>query len=274
MYKWGGYPNFRTLTGIVSASDGSVYVADRYNTGINVYDSSGNFLKYYSWGFNPWGISIAQDGSVYVTDWDHNSIYRMIPFVDGANVLLFESNTSVTQPGNLKQDYITNIGALNVTGKLYLEAVLKNSLGQSVAVSEHPFYVVNNNIMLSVNTDKKLYKPGEIITVTGAVTNLATTDVSNLNLQVMKQQPGSSTAQTLYTKTISISSGGTQSFTFQTTEWLASTEYLTAQISQNNVSLAAVTDQYQVAGPQISASFSGPDIVDKNPFDLNLYIAT
>lgn len=71
--------------GMAVAQDGTIYVADSQNHRIQQFSQNGEFLN--SWGefadvssgqapggtFNePWGIALAQDGSVFVTDtWNH-----------------------------------------------------------------------------------------------------------------------------------------------------------------------------------------------------------
>jgi uncharacterized protein (TIGR03663 family) len=76
---------FNAPRGIAFAPDGSFYVADSRNHRIQHFDEEGNFIN--MWGefgdstfedlpggyFNePWGVAVAPDGSVYVTDtWGH-----------------------------------------------------------------------------------------------------------------------------------------------------------------------------------------------------------
>ncbi len=76
---------FNTPHGIAIGPDGSIYVADSRNNRIQKFSPEGKFLL--SWGsfasvdtgnapggtFNePWGVAVAQDGSVFVADtWNH-----------------------------------------------------------------------------------------------------------------------------------------------------------------------------------------------------------
>ncbi|MEN6481236.1 MAG: flippase activity-associated protein Agl23 [Anaerolineaceae bacterium] len=71
--------------GIAVAQDGSIYVADSRNNRIQHFASNGTFIN--SWGsfsdvslgaapggtfYEPWGVAVGPDGSVYVTDtWNH-----------------------------------------------------------------------------------------------------------------------------------------------------------------------------------------------------------
>jgi DNA-binding beta-propeller fold protein YncE len=81
---------FNHPRGIALGPDGNVYVVDSDNARVQVFDASGNFLR--EWGSQcnlstmvgcadalgygqfqePWGIAVADDGRVYVTDtWNH-----------------------------------------------------------------------------------------------------------------------------------------------------------------------------------------------------------
>ncbi len=76
---------FNAPRGIAVATDGSIFVADSRNNRIQHFSSTGEFIN--GWGsfadiangdapggtFNePWGVAVAGDGSIYVTDtWNH-----------------------------------------------------------------------------------------------------------------------------------------------------------------------------------------------------------
>jgi len=76
---------FQAPRGIAFAGDGSMYVADSRNNRIQQFNAAGEFVR--AWGsfanlqlgeapggtfYEPWGIAIAPDGSVFVTDtWNH-----------------------------------------------------------------------------------------------------------------------------------------------------------------------------------------------------------
>ena len=76
---------FQAPRGMAFAPDGSIYVADSRNNRIQQFNASGEFVR--AWGsfanlqvgeapggtfYEPWGIAVAPDGSVFVTDtWNH-----------------------------------------------------------------------------------------------------------------------------------------------------------------------------------------------------------
>lgn len=276
--KWGslgaGNDQLNTPSFIAVAADGSVYVVDSYNHRIQKFDSNGNFVK--GWINDGFGVATAPDNAVffvqrvyYNENW-HSSIVKMTPFSEGSETL-FETNFPITLSANTTQDYSINIGNLNATGKLYLEATLKNSLGQVIADAEYPFYIVNGNTVLSFATDKKIYKPGEAVTISGEVRNLATITASQLGLSVSSQTAGAG-SQNLITATVDVPANGSYPFTVTTTASSEGTYTLTGTVSQNAATLVQIADQYEVSAPKVTVSITGPDVTNRNPFTLNAQI--
>ncbi len=256
--------------GIAVGPDGSVYLSDYGSNRILKYDSSGNLIS--KWGklgvgdgefYGPCGVAIGSDGSVYVADTENYRIQRMI---EGGIETLFETAIPITQPANTTQDYTTNIGTLNAIGKLYLNAELKNSLGQTIATAEYPFYIVEGNTALFYSTDKKVYKPGETVTITGQVKNLASIAASALSLQL------SANSQNIYTETFDIPAGGTHPFIITTTTGSEGAYSLTGKVTQNNSTLVEIADQYEVALPKAAVSVTAPDVTGHEPFNINVGI--
>ena len=74
LYEWGRKGDkpgeFNTVHGIAADKKGRVYVADRSNTRIQVFDGRGNFLQ--EWKSEeigrPWGLTVGSDGYLYVVD--------------------------------------------------------------------------------------------------------------------------------------------------------------------------------------------------------------
>ncbi len=284
--KWGSYGSgngqFNSPKGIAVAPDGSLYVADYNNNRIQKLDSNGNFVAtWQSYGggslgdnwvqlYYPNDIVVTSGNSIYVVDSGNNRIQWMVPAA-AISEILYQATTQVNQSANVTEDYMSNIGTLNSTGKLYLSATLKNNIGQDVAVSEYPFYVVGTDMALFFSTDKTNYKPGETITVTGTVQNLASVDATNLMLSITNQVTGN-VVQSVYTETFNVAAGGSKSFTFNMTAGSTGGVTLTASVIQNTSTLVNIIDQYQVAVPKASLTITAPDIVNRNPFNLNVQI--
>ncbi len=278
--KWGswGYQEGELYypSGIAVGSDGSLYITD--NDRVQKFSSDGAFLT--KWGrsgsadgqfIDPAGIAFGSDGSLYVSDMGNNRVQRMPPPSSIGMEKLFETAVPITQPPSITWDYTTPIGALNATGKLYLEAVLKNGLGQTVAASEYPFYLVTASTVLSLSADRKIYRPGETVIVSGEVRNVASIEAAGLTLEVQGQGTGGQ-GQTIYTETFSVPAGGSHPFTATATAGAEGTVTLIGTITQNNSTLAEIADQYEVAVSKVSLIVTAPDTVDRNPFNLNVQI--
>jgi len=271
--KWGGSGigdgQFSRPWGIAVSRDGFVYVADFR---IQKFDSSGNFIA--KWGgygigdgefYDPAAIALSTDGTVYVADWGNHRIQKMEPSV------LFETSLPINQPVNGVQDYSTNIGQLNITGKLYLEGRLFNSLGQTFSKAVYPFYITEGNTIICFNTDKKVYKPGETVTISGEIKNFASIEALNLVLDV-RSALGVQSPQTLYTENLNIPAGGSHAFVVTRVAGAEGVVTLTGNVSQNNSTLVEITDRYEVRAPAISVTVFAPDIVGNEPFFINVEI--
>lgn len=224
--------------------------------GGNGYDE-GEFIS-------PMGMTAGPDGSVYVSDSDTHRIQRMTG--SGERQVLFASAIPVTQAGNTTQNYPVNIGALNASGKLYLEATLKNSLGQTVAASTYPFYASVGNAVLLFSADKKIYKPGETVTITGEAMNLGSVSLDNTIVSV------SSGTTTLFSQVVTVSAGGNYPFTVAQAAGADGTVTLSGSISHGGVILSEAADRYEVATPMVSLTVTAPDVVGREAFDLNVEI--
>jgi DNA-binding beta-propeller fold protein YncE len=271
---WGSYGNesgqFDNPQGIFIDFAGFIYVSDSNNDRIQKFDGNGNFVA--QWGgagsdygkfHNPTGIIVDGEGTIYVSDTGNNRIQKLLL---SSQEFLFESTIPINQAANTTQKFITDIGILNTTGKLYLQAELKNSLGQTIATAEYPFYILEGDTLLQFSTDKKVYRPGETVTITGEVKNLAAITASALNLQL------SADGRSIYSAVFDLPGNGSHPFTTTISTSTEGTYTLTGKVTQNSSTLAEITDQYEVASPEMTVAVTLPDIAGSDPFEINLEI--
>jgi len=265
-------------SGLAVGLDGSVYVADYYNDRVQKFDGSGNFLG--TWGSygsgngqfsGPLDAAVGPDGSVYVADSYNHRIQRMVPQSSTGLETLFETTIPITQQANTTKTYTTNIGTLSVTGKLYLTAELTNSLGQTIATSEYPFYIVQGNTVLSFTTDKKVYKPGETVTITGKVENKSSVALSGVTLTLSTQLSGQG-PQTIYTQTFNVPANSSRPFSTTMTAGSAGMYILAGKAVKGSSTLVEVKDSFEVTDPKVSVTVTAPDIVGNESFNITLEI--
>jgi len=186
--------------------------------------------------------------------------------------IVWESDTTINQGSGTTQNLSIPAGNLGYPGKFYLRGELTNSLGQSLGTSYYPFYIIDGDMVLLFNTDKRIYKPGETVTITGRVENRAPITAENLTLTLSSARVGQN-PQVLQTETINLLSGGSYPFTITT---IAGAEEgvinLGGTAKQNDQTLITISDQYEVANPLISAYLDIPETAKNEPFTIEIDI--
>lgn len=172
-------------------------------------------------------------------------------------------------PASLAQGAVNQlnhtIGTLGMTGKFYLEGTLTSSTGQTVAYAEYPFYVEQGNIQIHLAPDKKIYRPGETVSVTGEVRNLSSIAATGLIARV--QGTGVTTP---YSEGFDLAANSAHPFSITTTAGNDGIYQLTGSVTQNSTTLADVAGQYEVASPVVTATLTAPDTVGNAPFTVSV----
>ena len=69
--------NFDNPHNIVIDSEGKIYVADRFNSRIQLFDKDGKHLASWTQFGKPWGLAINDRDEIYLTDGDAECIYKL-----------------------------------------------------------------------------------------------------------------------------------------------------------------------------------------------------
>ncbi len=183
--------------------------------------------------------------------------------------IIWQTDTTINQGSGTTQTLNISAGNIGQAGKYYLRGELTNSLGQNLGTSYYPFYIIDGDTVLLFNTDKRIYKPGETVTITGRIENRAPITAENLILTLNSSQGGQN-PQLLLTETINLLSGGTYSFTITTTAGEEGIVNLVGVVKQNNQTLVSITDQYEVANPLVSTYVDAPQTAGNEPFTIEV----
>jgi hypothetical protein len=183
--------------------------------------------------------------------------------------IVWQSDTAINQGPGITDTLNISAGSIGYPGKFYLRGDLTNSLGQSLGASYYPFYIIDGDTVLVFNTDKRIYRPGETVTITGKIENRAPITAENLILTLTSGQSGQN-PQVLLTDTINILSGGTYPFATTTTAGEEGIFKLSGAVKQNNQTLISITDQYEVANPVVSTYVDVPQTAGNEPFTIEV----
>lgn len=182
--------------------------------------------------------------------------------------VLWQTSIPVNLAQNTLADLNSSIGAIGSAGKYYLKGTFTSATGQIIATAESPFFVVQGNTALTLNSDKKIYRPGETVTINGEVKNLSSITASGLSFLLKNKASG--TEQILANETFSIPAGASHPFTVTTIAGAEGTVPLTGTVAQGTATLAEIADQYEIAAPKVTAALAVPDVAGNEPFTAAL----
>ncbi len=134
---------FNLPHGLALGRDGKVYVADRTNLRIQVFDASGEFIEQWkneAWA-RPWGLEIAPDGYLYVMDGGHMSRqpphYAHVLRMDLSGNVLASWSSYGAEQGQLSWGHDLAIGT---DGAVYTVEVRNNLRVQKFMPARSPRY--------------------------------------------------------------------------------------------------------------------------------------
>lgn len=185
--------------------------------------------------------------------------------------IVWQADTPINQGSGVTGTINLSPGIIGQSGKFYLKGDLRNIFGQSIKKSYHPFYIIDGDTVLIFNTEKRVYKSGEAVTITGQIENHAPIQAENLMFTLNSSQGGQN-PQLLLNETINLPSRGTYPFTITTIAAEEGVVNLVGVVKQNNQVLVSITDQYEVTNPLIYTSIDIPEIVGNESFTIGVEI--
>jgi len=265
--KWGSYGTGEGQLDspwhmAIDAAD-NLYVVDNENNRIQKFDASGNFMA--QWGnygrsdgqFRwPEGVAVDTHGNVYVADTYNNRIQKFTQGSSGG--VLWQKDLPISLASQETTEITEAIGQLNATGKLWLNATLKSALDQTIAEDKYPFYVYPGNTAVTLETDKKVYKPGETVNVTGVITNNAQLPLLDRQLTVFAGNNA-----VLSENVLALAPGESRFFSAS----FVGDQPVPIKGVFDDVTLE---DQIDVVESQVEMTVDAPDVVGRGDFDFNI----
>jgi len=277
LMQWGtqgiGPGQFNSISTLSVDSMGFIYVVDSNPIRIQKFDSAGNFIAQWDEGegdgmdvfHSPFGMAIDNDGFILISDAYKHRIRKLTPL---GTEEVFRKSSALSQPGNTNQQYINDFGSFTTFGKLYCEATLKNSLGQILSKSLYPFYITSGNIAILMSMEKKTYKPGEAIIISGEVVNVSDTPLTGYNLSITNLSALGNNE--LMRNDFELPAQGSFPFSFTFSESQEGRYALTAIVQNNNLKVADAIEHYEVRIPMLSTEIVCPDVAGDQPFSVDV----
>jgi trehalose utilization protein len=174
--------------------------------------------------------------------------------------LVWEKDVSIDSIVGTK-DITTEMGLpSDAKGNLTLVGILSSNASQVLAVDAHTFFVNDGDLALGFDTDKGVYKPGEVITIKGEVINRSTNPANDLNL-VLKAG-----ATQIFAGSFSLGPGEVHPFT---TTLQAENSF----VLSGTVDTVTISSTVAVERPRVDVTVMAPDVVGRDPFDLDILVA-
>lgn len=245
-WKYGaGYANL-----LASDDYGNIYVGDLPDQRIIKFSSDGEVLAKWKVTGMPKSISVDIAGSIYA-------------YLEGADppVRKFTQVLLGTiWEGRLKLN-ITDFKAVSVEveplpfmGKFWLLSTLYSNTSQVIAESRSSFYITDRDYSLIIETDKRVYKPGENIAISGQVHSYAPA-AGAYTLTLRRDEA------VIFSETFTLEPNQTYIFTVN----IEAEDSFTLTGTVNGLT---ITDAVRVESPTMNISVIAPDLVGREAFDF------
>ena len=214
-------------------------------------------------------------GQIFYAFWENlpsGTSYTLLMVAKEGCGIVWQEDVAINESSGITEELNISAGIIGQPGKYYLRGTLSNTLGQIIGASDDSLYIIDGDTVLLFNTDKRIYKPGETVTITGRIENRAPIMAENLVLTLTSSQGGQS-PQMLLIETINLLSGGNYPFAITTTAGGEEGSItLSGALKQNTETLIRIIDQYEVENPLVSSYVGMPATVGNEPFTIEVEI--
>ncbi len=267
-------------TGIAVGTWGFVYVIDSGNKRVVRFDRDGNFQGEWTDYQCDYGIIDNRsqtfeelksiDSGPYETIYlaDGERFYISLNRDEGAEKIL-ETIHRVSLSSGETREFTDLTGPLSTPGKYLLEASLRNSLAQVLARATYPFYVVEQDIVLTLEPERKIYKPGELIRISGSIQNRAPAAAGGLKLYLVARDPAGQILE-LLSQSLELPAGGNFPISVSMTAGEEGSIMLTGLVLSQDKTLLEVQDQLEVEMPRVYQSLDVPQVAGEEPFPIRV----
>jgi hypothetical protein len=175
--------------------------------------------------------------------------------------VLWEKNITINLAEGETKNIVSEVPASvfqDVTGKQKLTTTLYSNTTQIINISDPFFYVTPKNTSLTLETDKRVYKPNETVLIYGEVKNHASAP-ADCNLSIKKDRAE------IFNDSFSLAASETRYYMTNTSAYASFT-------LEGIVDGVVVMDSIGVESPEINASIIAPDVVGIKDFDVGVLI--
>ena len=281
---WGGEGRgdgeFDSPVALAVGPFGFVYVAEGGNRRVQRFDRDGNFRGAWSLYECDYGgmercqgafgeltaLCVGPDGSVYAADSDR--IYGSVN-EDEAAQSAFEASYPVDLLAGAEHGFTSGIGRLQESGAYLLEATLWNSLGEVLGQASHRFWVVSEELVVRLSAEKRIYRIGETVRITGNIENLSGLAAKGLWFHLGAEHCAGGSVE-LISEPVELPARATMPISVTMTAAAEGRIHLNGVLIRDDRTLVEVVEPIDVERPMVSYSLDLPEVVGNEWFPVRV----
>ncbi|WP_456475239.1 FG-GAP-like repeat-containing protein [Candidatus Pyrohabitans sp.] len=217
------------------------------------------------WSLPIFGVSspaiadVDSDGMVEVVVGSEDGMLYLLDYAEEIppGGVVWEKNLTVSIAESA--EFLSRAGAMNFTGKYYLISSLYSNTSQLITKNLDSFYVVGKRLYTTLETDKRLYKPGEEVNISGEVVNLAAISAENMTLIIKRD------GEPIYEESFPLAPNETRGYSIS----IIAGESFTLEASVDGTAVAQLVE---VKKPNVNAELFAPESVSDESFNVSILL--